>query len=110
MELPTDILYSEDFKANLSKEVEHIKITYHKVALKEGQAWKRTPIDYLLENGLLDVDKLISEFEIITRKQSKLASGVREYVKIFIYQAIQTTLEGRQRKIEQEYNKDGKEK
>jgi hypothetical protein len=110
MELPTKILHSPDFKAQLDKISDNVIRTYKTGKLKPGQAWKRTPIDYLQENGLIYSSKLIEEFELISNRQSKLSSNVREYIKILVYQAINNTLVERQRNLVKEQQQNGKEK
>lgn len=65
-----------------------LKQYYNRPGPDAGYRYVRTPLDSLKEIGLVFASKIIKEYELIERKESKLSSSQRNAIKMIINQSL----------------------
>ena len=82
-------LTTEEAKLQITEIIEEAKKSREaaRLASKSGEL-KRNPFQSLDEKGMLNADRLASEFDVIQAKKSTLSSGERQVIQQIVWMAL----------------------
>lgn len=82
-------LTTEEVKLQITEIIEEAKKSREaaRLASKSGEL-KRNPFQSLDEKGMLNADRLASEFDVIQAKKSTLSSGERQVIQQIVWMAL----------------------
>lgn len=75
------VIDSDEFKRLLNNRVQSYLM---RPLPQTGLRYKRTPYDYLIDNGLFTVEGIIGEFRKIVEHKSSMSKSVRDCISITI--------------------------
>lgn len=84
----SDYISRPELKAHVKLAIQKYWERVNNLVVPDGCKLKRTPEDFLMDNGMFNPADLISEFNLILEKKSSLPTSVRNVVTNYVVQGM----------------------